>query len=428
MPGGNRTPNKAEVSRIKTDEGALKEELSIEELQSHLMGFADDFSLAMMHSATMLEAVAQTPEERSRIRQWKLSHINAAMVLAAGPNPPINLVDLAGMATLGRQAFEHDWVPVFGERANQMVEVHKRYEKEIWELVERILKPEPLQQLREIIAEWVETHPEKRFGAFVGLSDYAKARYQSPERVRTQSGGNLLTLFSIDPMAKLDPAMRQLEQTRYFAERSMFYAQRLPSIVRLQMELLLSEFGAAPEVQRALKNVNEFREVAQHFNQIMERLPERVGSEQRKVMDDLFGRKELKDKLGDFAITFTAAKSMAESVEQASRSIATLTAQFGKTNENRRPFDVMDYAVAAEKIDQTAGHLASTLDSLDRVVRSPGWAERVSDVSAVMGRTEEASQRLIDRAFRLGLLLVGAVLAAALIYRFVARYAVSRKG
>jgi len=171
LPRGQARPSKPKVTKVKEGDSALKRDLTIEELQSHLMGFADDFALGMMHAVTTLEPSAKTPEQRSRLRQWKLSHINAAYVLAAGPNPAINLLDLAGMTTLGRQAFEDDWMPIYGESGQQVLEVHQRYERDIWQLVERVLKPEPLQQLREIIQEWLETHPEKRFGAFVGLCD-----------------------------------------------------------------------------------------------------------------------------------------------------------------------------------------------------------------------------------------------------------------
>jgi len=425
LPRG-KSPSRPQVTKVKEGESALKRELTIEELQSHLMGFADDFALAMMHSVTTLEGLAENSQERSKLRQWKLSHINAAVVLAAGPNPAINLLDLAGMTTLGRQAFEDDWMPLFGERGKEVLEVHKRYEQTIWRLVERVLKPEPVEQLREIIKEWQESHPEKRFGAFVGLCDYAKARYQSPERVRTRAGGSLFSVFYMDPMAGVEPAMRQLEQTRYFAERSIYYAQRLPGIVRLQVELIISEFGAAPETQKVLNNITEFRETAQRFTDVLEQLPERIGTEQQKVIEGLVAQDKLKERLGDFNATFGAGKAMADSVERAARNIETLVSQLSKTNQApepspSRPFDVMEYATTAEKIDHAAVQLATTLESLDRVVRSPGWTERMTEVTSVMGHTERTSQRLLDRAFWLALALIAATLAAALIYKYASR-------
>jgi len=230
-------------------------------------------------------------------------------------------------------------------------------------------------------------------------------------------------------MAGLDPAMRQLEQTRYFAERSMFYAQRLPAIVRLQIELLLSEFGAAPETLRLLNNITEFRETAQRFNDVLDQLPERLGKEQRQVIEAVIGQDKVKEQLNEFTATFTAAKGMADSLEHATRTLGTLVAQFANTNQSataKRPFDVMDYAVTAEKIDQAATQLAKTLESLDRVVRSPGWTERVTEVNTVMGRTEQASQRVLDRAFWLTLILIAVVLFAALFYRITSRKVAQR--
>ncbi|HTD86031.1 MAG TPA: hypothetical protein VK850_05600, partial [Candidatus Binatia bacterium] len=140
---------------------------------------------------------------------------------------------------------------------------------------------------------------------------------------------------------------------------------------------------------------------------------------------------KLKDKLGEFNTTFNAAKAMAESLEQATRSVGMLVTQFSNTNNQsstpKRPFDVTDYGTTAEKIDRAAVQLATTLDSLDRVVRSPGWTERVTEVNGVMGRTEQASHRLIERAFWLALVLIAAALVAALTYRLGSRRIAQRQ-
>ena len=41
-----------------------------------------------------------------------------------------------------------------------------------------------------------------------------------------------------DPLAGLDPAVRELTQTRLFAERALYVAQKMPLLLRWQTELL----------------------------------------------------------------------------------------------------------------------------------------------------------------------------------------------
>jgi len=401
--------------------------MTVPELQSLLMGFADDFSLGITHAATTLEEQAKTPEERVQIRRWKVSHGNGATILAAGPNAVISLLDLTGMATLGRMAWEEDWMPkTFGARGQALLEVHRRYEKDIWEITDRVLKPEHRTQLREIIKEWHDTHPEERFAAFVALCDYAKRRLQAPESVRTASG-SFLSLVYLDPMAGLDPATQQLEQTRYVAERMLYYTQRAPGLLRLQGELLGSDLLASPEVKNFSSEITQFRETAQRFTDVTERLPERIGNEQKKLIDDVLKQQEsLNGTLKQLQETFRGGAAMADSVKEAARVLDTFAARVVSTNSatsgtNSRPFDVRDYGRSAEQIEQAAAQLTTTIQSLERLAASPAWKQHGSEIQAAFKGTESATQRLVQRIFWLALALLVTAFALALLFRVVSR-------
>ncbi len=427
MPRSNSKP-KVEVRTVKEARQSLLEgKMTVPELQSLLMGYADDFSLGIMHAATTLEEEAKTPEERVQVRRWKLSHCNGATILAAGPNPVISLLDLTGMATLGRMAWEEDWMPkTFGARGQAMLEVHRRYEKEIWEITDRVLNPEHRVQLREIIKEWHDTHPEERFAAFVALCDYAKRRLQAPESLRASSG-SFLSLVYLDPMAGLDPATQQLEQTRHLAERMLYYAQRAPGLLRLQGELLGTDLLASPEIKKFSSEVTQFRETAQRFTDVTEHLPERIGREQKELIDDVLKEQDrLNVTLKQLQETFRGGAAMAESVKEATQALDALTARVISTNAatsntNSHLFDIRDYGRSAEQIERAAAQLTTTIQSLERLAASPSWKEHGEEIQAAFTKTESATQRLIERIFWRALALVVVIFVAAFFYRLAVR-------
>ena len=61
---------------------------------------------------------------------------------------------------------------------------------------------------------------------------------------------SLMGLVGLDPMAGLDPAVRQVEQSRLLAERALYYAQRVPIIFDLQLDRSVNRIAAGPESQK----------------------------------------------------------------------------------------------------------------------------------------------------------------------------------
>ena len=45
-------------------------------------------------------------------------------------------------------------------------------------------------------------------------------------------GDSVFSLFQVDPLSGLDPAVREIAQTRLFAERALFVAQKMPMLLR----------------------------------------------------------------------------------------------------------------------------------------------------------------------------------------------------
>jgi hypothetical protein len=88
-----------------------------------------------------------------------------------------------------------------------------------------------------------------------------------------------------------------------------------------------------------------------------------------------------------------------------------------------RPFDITDYQRTAESITATAQELNTTLGSLQELLASPSWEDRTTQFQEAAAGGEASMERLIDRAFQRGLvvvlaLVVGLFVAAALFRLF----------
>ena len=95
----------------------------------------------------------------------------------------------------------------------------------------------------------------------------------NPETARR---GNLFGLIGLDPLAGLDPAVRQIEQTRLLAERMIYYMQRVPYVVSLQVDRMTSDLLYRPEVRELLADTDRVSLSVERFAGVAEDLPATV--------------------------------------------------------------------------------------------------------------------------------------------------------
>ena len=51
-------------------------------------------------------------------------------------------------------------------------------------------------------------------------------------------------MLGLDPLTQLDPAVREITQTRELAERTIYYMQRAPSLLDMQLERITYQLAA----------------------------------------------------------------------------------------------------------------------------------------------------------------------------------------
>lgn len=99
------------------------------------------------------------------------------------------------------------------------------------------------------IATWRAKNPMVALVGFVHFAELAESAGMSPEARRKP--GSLFGLIGLDPLAELDLAVRQIEQSRLLAERAIFYMQRVPYVLDLRTERIVSQATLSPQIERA---------------------------------------------------------------------------------------------------------------------------------------------------------------------------------
>ena len=85
--------------------------------------------------------------------------------------------------------------------------------------------------------------------------------------------------------------MREVTRTRLFAERAMYVAQRMPTLLRWQVELMTGRTLQDPQVSTALTSFNQLADSAarisrasESFSQMAVQLPGRVAAERKAIL------------------------------------------------------------------------------------------------------------------------------------------------
>lgn len=388
------------------------------EWQAKVMSFADGLIYALAESCTDIEPQLTTPRERAVLQMLKLHYANTALLIASGPNPTANLLDMVALVTLGRENVEHYWLPeVLGPRAAPLLTTLRQLETEIWSTAGRLLTPSQQEEFRALLREWRETQPGPRAVEFVYLSEFARARHAT---ATTRSlPGSLLGWFFLDPLASLDPATRSIEETRQVAERSLFFLKRAPTLLRWQTELFAHNVLALPETGQLLADLTGFRAATEKFVQVVDQLPQRFGAEQQQLLAAVLQEDERWRGL------LAEARDLATAVADAASALDTFAGRWQRPSPTHaeaaavssRPFDVREYGAAATEIARGAQELTRLVESCNDLLAAPIWEQRQADAAALAERVETLGERLLQRAFLYGLALIAALTVGLIIAR-----------
>lgn len=424
------------------------------QVQAQVMDFADEMTLRLAEAIDEIENKATNFEARTIAHRLKYTVAHGATIIAAAQNPRIALVDMYVMITLQRTLLERKIIPqYYGDEANRLLTIFVSSEKEIRRLTEKALAPEQIAEIDRLIAVWLETNPDRIYASYVRFSEFSAARLVTTGQTEKGRTSNVLGFLFIDPLAGLDPTTRELEQVRLFAERAFFYMQRVPMLISWQAELLYIDTVGEPETRKILANTDSLtksvEKITAEITELKKQFPELVSSERQAILDrveimvneqrqlaieqalvGLSAEREAlinqlaaeEEKLGS---VITELRMTVESTTALSDSVRSTTEQFAelatllKLDEPKDPdaeqTNIKDFTEALRETTIAAGELVKLSESIKGTTAPDVLEERLAMIEERLMNAEQSANRLIDRAFRMALILVAAFIVGLML-------------
>jgi hypothetical protein len=411
------------VQRLTPREESKVRAAQLQELQLKVMRFADDYTGRISDPIAKLDIQSTPPEVRLRAHNWRVSQATAAYAIASGANPTINALDMVVLATLSRMVVEDRLVEDYGERARALLDVHRHLEQQSWPLLDGVLNADQAKEVRAAIDRWRAENPTTRSVAQVRFADFAALELRRGKE--QQASNSLFGFIGLDPLSNLDPAVRELEQTRQLAERTIYYLQRAPSLLDMEIERLVYQLAAMPEAERTLANIDRLSLAAAAIGQLSARAPEIIASERHAIITELRSALHAEqDRLQPLLVSvrdvLNAGTQTSQSVTGTVTALDAFVARFQpdeaapvSASTPKRPFDITEYAATARDLATAAERVQALLVQLNTSSK---------DVERVTRAATQEVNGIIDHVFKLAIVLIlvlGFVaVVCALLYRY----------
>lgn len=399
------------------------------EVQSLVMGMADEYSGALGEAMYLLVRSENVdPKGRWLAQSFLRNGMGAAIDIAVGPNPSVGLLDLLVLGSLQSWAFEKHWIPAgIGEAAGRKaLERLQEAESDLWQRGTRVLSPEQVATLRELVGHWIEAHPDRTVVSLVRFEDFTDQR-RMPTLAAHEAASGLL--------ADVKKATAAVEDAELLGERILWFAGRLPYVLGQQAELTAYRIADQPEAalirdaataledlvalltdrlrtldaDLSTQQVELFSRLRAERVEALEDLAEkaatirrtsiseafdRLGQERKAFFDDLEGRqRELGPMMGELRETIRASGELARDMTGTVEALDRVVGHFDRgPGDQRKPLEIKDVTEAAAEASRAAERLTALLDRADEILGSPFWETKI-------GRLDETTKGFVDYAF-----------------------------
>jgi hypothetical protein len=202
------------------------------ELQQDVERYASQLTERVTQALEPLERSPDAAISDTALRQNLLS-ASAAVDIATGPFPEVNLLDMLVFVRLSRGVVEEYWVPeVYGAAGEDLEDAYRKSEEELWSLADKILDEPRKRELMDLIDQWKIANPGQVRVEGVRLGDFSVAAGEAARARAARAKGLLSSVRS---------ATQAADQALLLAERARFLVYRTPFLVRLQVRLAARE-------------------------------------------------------------------------------------------------------------------------------------------------------------------------------------------
>jgi hypothetical protein len=245
-------------------------------LQSSVMALADT-SMQRIASEIKLARPGTTPEARRDEMSARLTLSSSIVAIAMQPDPVDALADLLTFTTLTADAQR---VAAMGKAADsyeaRLLGALEQNDVDAWRVAERWVNEPTRVAFRKHILSWQGSRRSAVDVAFVRMADVKRGGSTS---IEADSG-----LFD-----SLHAANQQFDQTRLLAERSLFLAQRIPFLMRLQAEVYTGNALATKEAQQTQAQLEQMSAIMEQVSALLAGMAQQVANERQATLEDLFG-------------------------------------------------------------------------------------------------------------------------------------------
>jgi len=404
--------------------------LTINTLQIEVLRVADDYVDSVAHAADAAAKRAGTREAAVAALKWKLDQATAAYADATGENPVWNALDLTVLASVSLLVVQDEKArEEFGPAVEPVVETHRQLERSAWALADSFLTPDQAGELRSLVAEWRRANPNERNVNGARFREFAVNLGKVSSKGARAKPTSIFSMLYLDPFAGLDPTTVAIDQSRELAERVVAYAERMPTLVRWQTELLALQVAEQPAPKDLFADFGRTSRSIESISATAEGLPALVDAQRQAAIDQIFQgvtaqreailaeldsrESRIRGLLAELRETMNAGGDMGKSLTGTIQSLDAFVHYVspppppGPAGPPGKPFNPLEYGTAASQVGSMARDLNTLLGSAGSA------APALAKISA---NTGEDLKRVVDRAFWRGLvlilvLLVGYVLA-----------------
>jgi hypothetical protein len=381
-------------------------------IQAANMGFANRYLAAMADEFDRARLSAKTPQGAIMAQRLKILAGTDAMGNAVNPNPLVGLMDMALMVTLMHEITQDKWVSeTFGpQTAASMAAALKAQEADVWSTAAPFLTAQQVEELHQLAVRWRARHPHQRYVAGARLTDFPEAGGGGGSRsgggggvggavggaagaagaAAQQIAGSVFSVVTLDPFHGLDPAVKEVAESRVLAERLFFYMRHTPMLVSWQADLLFDQMLAQPQMVKLFADTTTVAGSTTRFSEATSRFSD-ASSE----------------------LAQTVEKFRLQLPEQQTKLVAELNNLVARQREGALQQATTQVSVQREAAIQQLGATVTSQQGL--------MTKNLQTVS------DQSIDRLYQRARSLVLITVGSIFLALMLYRLLVAPRARRK-
>ena len=400
------------------------------DLQENILRFADNFIISMSVATESLKRNGE-PVSREFLVMAKLKIATDIITLATGSNPLANLVSMIVFTESVKTSIREYWRPMeFGDSVDRLEKVVSDANQDIRALGVTILAQDQMNELSNAVQSWHKLNPQKERGfaelANITLVNQILEKGDQSKQIDT-THSSVFSLLDLDPLASLDPATRELSETRLFGERALFMGKRVPQLMEWQMELLTARTGRVPEVKHFVESAQEIAKASAKVGKTAEMLPSVISSEREKILAALTKEQgEMGHLAQNFGEAFGEGSKMADATSAMLKTYESVLQEIRKTppngHEDDPPFRIKDYEESAAKIEKMAERLTVLIQTIEPLLAPQNTGRLTLIIDRAIEQAETRSRSLIHHTFWQGLLfiLLGSLIIAV-VFLFTTR-------